>query len=68
MPEISRHAVTAGTVSNMVEVVVQVMSMLGSEDVTNSLGGVIVTPEQVASMTTSELQSTYRDAAATRND
>jgi len=52
----------------MVEVVVQVMSMLGSEDVTNSLGGVIVTPEQVASMTTSELQSTYRDAAATRND
>ena len=64
MPEISRHAVTAGTVANTVELVVQVMSMLGTSDVTNTLGGLVITPEQVAAMVTAELQSAFRDAAA----
>ena len=64
MPEISRHAVTAGTVANLVELVVQVTSMLGTSDVTNTLGGLVIIPEQVAAMATTELQSAFRDAAA----
>ena len=68
MPEISRHAVTAGTVANLVELVVQVVGSLGTADVTNTLGGVTVTSDQAAAMVNTELQASFRDAAASGSD
>mgnify|MGYP000870148435 CR=1 FL=1 len=60
MAEVSRHAITAATSANLIELVMQVMTQLGNSDVSSSLGGVIVTPEHVATMVSSEIQSTFR--------
>ena len=60
MADVSRHAITAATTANVVELVMQVMSQLVNSDVSSSLGGVVVTPEHVATMVASEIQSTFR--------
>lgn len=62
MAEVSRHAITAATTANLVELTMQVMSRLGNSDIAGTLGGVVVTPEHVATMVASEIQTTFRNA------
>ena len=56
---VSRHAMTAATIANMVELISEVMLGLGSESLSKTLGGTLVTPEQIGMMVCSELTTTY---------
>lgn len=60
IPEnVSRHAMTAATISNMVEIISQTMNGLGGNLIASTLGGSLVTPEQIGMMIVSELMTTY---------
>ena len=59
MSGISKHAITAATVANVIELCMQVMTGLGTSDVSGTLGGVTVTPNQIGAMVNSELRTKF---------
>lgn len=59
MSEISRHAMTAATVANVIELCAEVMTRLGTSDISGTLGGVSITKSQIGAMVNSEIRTKF---------